>query len=84
MLLFILYFLIYNSALENEKLYTKLQTLSAKDVQDKEKQFRNLEWEQMNADVFFKRTGAFYIIEKQLLQMLFISKNEKNIYIILS
>jgi hypothetical protein len=26
---------------------------------------RNEDWEQMNAHVFFKRTGAFYIIEKQ-------------------
>ena len=28
---------------------------------------RNLEWEQLNEYVFFKRTGAYYIIDKQEL-----------------
>ena len=34
----------------------------------------SMDWEQLNSNVFFKRTGAFYIIEKQLLRIFFISK----------
>ena len=33
---------------------------------------RNLEWEQLNEYVFFKRTGAYYIIDKQELYMLLV------------
>ena len=34
---------------------------------------RNEIWEQMNENVFFKRTSAFYIIERKLLRIFFIA-----------
>jgi hypothetical protein len=38
---------------------------------------RNLIWEQMNSYVFFKRTSAFYVIERSLLRIFYVTKSGK-------
>ena len=38
------------------------------------KVFRNPIWEQMNKNVFFKRTSAFFIIERSLLRIYFLRR----------
>jgi hypothetical protein len=37
---------------------------------------RNHVWEEMNSKIFFKRTSAFYIIERSFLRIYFIQKKE--------
>lgn len=45
-----------------------------KEILQKTSNNRNDDWEQLNFNVFFKRTSAFYLFEKSLLRIFFVSR----------
>ena len=61
-----------------DSILKKLKQKLEKKLNVKQKPLRNQFWEQVNEFAFFKRSSAFYIIEKSLLRIYFASKSNKN------
>ena len=76
--LFSIIFLTFHQSYSNENPKIKKDLLAEFEANTYDLRPRNELWEQMNEYVFFKRSSAYYIIEKSLLKVYFISKTDIN------